>query len=104
MPGPLLDRLLYHDSRLRLVSGDNVDRKESSDDLHRQVSGARLGTFDVTLQVLKDEQFAMYASAAIALVNILSALDEVEDVVKILVGEVSFPGYEMLALHRHHDV
>ncbi|KAK4057506.1 hypothetical protein OIO90_001575 [Microbotryomycetes sp. JL221] len=110
MPGPLLDRLIYHDSRLRNASGerqplsDSNSHEEADETLHDQMEGAKLSNVEMTWTVLTDSNFATYASAAIALINILSALDEVEEIVKRLVGEISFPGYRALARHRHHEV
>ncbi|KAK4052703.1 hypothetical protein OIV83_001990 [Microbotryomycetes sp. JL201] len=105
MPGPLLDRLLYHDSRLRLFSGEKPFSQESAEmDVHTQLDGAKFSSSELTWPILTDKNFATYASVAIAIVNVLSALDEIVDIVKSLVGEASFPGYKSLAQHRHHDV
>lgn len=55
---------------------------------------------DLTLLGDQDEQFATHASAILALANILSALDELEETTKELVGEVSMPGYHDLLARR----
>ncbi|KAM0786792.1 hypothetical protein ACM66B_002226 [Microbotryomycetes sp. NB124-2] len=105
MPGPLLDRLLYHDSRLRLFSGETPHNSASQEQaVHSQLDGARLSGSDLTWPTLTDQNFATYASVAIAIINVLSAMDEIVDIVKSLVGEASFPGYKSLARHRHHEV
>lgn len=103
MPGPLLDRLIYHDSRLRAFSQSLTQRErgdEDDDDDDEQatkVEGARVGDFKLTFDVLADERFGVYASALEALANILLDVDELELASKALLGEISFPGYSMLA-------
>ncbi|GJN93345.1 hypothetical protein Rhopal_006398-T1 [Rhodotorula paludigena] len=89
-PGPLLDRLLQHDHRLRILSDAS---SPSSNDAAPSIEGARVGDFVLTWEVLRDERFGTYASALQALASILLDADELEKEVKLLVGETSFPGY-----------
>ncbi|GAA5871160.1 hypothetical protein JCM8547_001473 [Rhodosporidiobolus lusitaniae] len=99
-PGPLLDRLLYHDRRLRLLSSPvpspSSPPSSSSDAGETELEGARLSSAPLTFDVLSDERFGTYASALQALASVLLDLDETEAVVKRLVGETRFPGYEGL--------
>ncbi|KPV71578.1 uncharacterized protein RHOBADRAFT_31005 [Rhodotorula graminis WP1] len=115
-PGPLLDRLLQHDRRLRLFSeggmpsssrapahdpahddDDDDDDVNHADEAHgASVEGARVGSFALTLSVLRDERFAAYAAALQALAGILRDCDALEREVKRLVGETRFPGYAAL--------
>jgi hypothetical protein len=146
-PGPLVDRLLYHDRHLRgfseedhrqptqgrgssgggrgggthLSSSSPSSSSSSSHDdgsgpgpepgksgnhhrtrahVHMQVHGAQLGDFALTWSTLEDVHFGRYASAVLALSNILSSLDEAEDLVKALVGTIRLPGYRT-HLMRH---
>ena len=106
-PGPLLDRLLQHDRRLRLFSEggmpspshDHVQNHDPDADEHEHeahgasVEGARVGSFELSLSVLRDERFAAYAAALQALAGILRDADALEREVKRLVGETRFPGY-----------
>lgn len=88
-PGPLVDRLLYHERRL---PAHQVD-----DDRLIEVEGARVGDFKLTRAVLEDERFGVYASALQALATILLAVDELERTTKELVGhDDDFPGYDEL--------
>ncbi|GAA6063210.1 hypothetical protein JCM10212_006843 [Sporobolomyces blumeae] len=91
-PGPLIDRLLYHDARLRALSSD----PDSKADEVTRVEGASMGKFDFTFDVLKHESFSIYANALQGLASILLDLDELELAAKSLVGVSSFPGYESL--------
>ncbi|GAA5854342.1 hypothetical protein JCM9279_004726 [Rhodotorula babjevae] len=117
-PGPLLDRLLQHDRRLRLFSEggpppssasprhapshDHDDNHDQHADEHEHeahgasVEGARVGSFELSLAVLRDERFAAYAAALQALAGILRDCDALEREVKRLVGETRFPGYAAL--------
>jgi hypothetical protein len=102
MPGPLLDRLLLHDTRLRLLSSSSSDTSPSptssadSAAAPAEIEGARVGSFNLIFQTLSCEQFGTYASALQALASILLDLDASELAVKKLVGEVKFPGYKAL--------
>lgn len=98
MPGPLLDRLVYHDARLKRLA-EVVAITEHSDDVSSavKVEGADLGHFPLTFDILRDENFGAYTSAVEALANILVYVDEIELAAKALLGEISFPGYSMLA-------
>lgn len=108
-PGPLLDRLLQHDRRLRLFSeggmpsprsaaphGDEPEDEHAHEAHGASVEGARVGSFALTLDVLRDERFATYAAALQALAGILRDADALEREVKRLVGESRFPGYAAL--------
>ncbi|BGP35025.1 hypothetical protein JCM10296v2_006855 [Rhodotorula toruloides] len=105
-PGPLLDRLLYHDRRLRMLTDDPAPGHEDEDEhahaKHVDFEGARVGGFEFTFDVLRDELFGTYASALEALSNILLDTDELEIAIKGLVGEVHFPGYSVLAERQLH--
>lgn len=105
-PGPLLDRLLYHDRRLRMLTDDPAPGHEAEDEharaKHVDFEGARMGGFKFTFDVLRDELFGTYASALEALSNILVDTDELEIAVKGLVGVVRFPGYSALAERQLH--
>ncbi|GEM12833.1 fusaric acid resistance-like protein [Rhodotorula toruloides] len=105
-PGPLLDRLLYHDRRLRMLTDEPALGHEAEDEhahaKHVDFEGARMGGFKFTFDVLRDEQFGTYASALEALSNILLDTDELEIAIKGLVGEVHFPGYSALAERQLH--
>lgn len=98
MPGPLLDRLIYHDSRLKRL-GNVVATADEADDVSSavKVEGADFGHFPITFDILRDENFAIYTSAVEALANLLIYVDEVELAAKAVLGEVGFPGYSMLA-------
>ncbi|GAA6043841.1 hypothetical protein JCM8097_007230 [Rhodosporidiobolus ruineniae] len=116
-PGPLLDRLLYHDHRLRLLSspadsspsnpdsqlyslsssssaGNSLSAASPADE--PSVEGARVSSSPLTFALLASEEFGIYSSALQALASILLDLDEAERAVKRLCGEVWFPGYERL--------
>lgn len=56
-PGPLIDRLLYHDSRLRFLS-----REDNSENATPDIEGASMGKFELTYDVLKHESFGVFAS------------------------------------------
>ncbi|BGP73444.1 hypothetical protein NBRC10513v2_006855 [Rhodotorula toruloides] len=105
-PGPLLDRLLYHDRRLRMLTDEpepgHEDEDEHAHAKHVDFEGARMGGFKFTFDVLRDELFGTYASALEALSNILLDTDELEIAIKGLVGEVHFPGYSVLAERQLH--
>ncbi|GAA5980157.1 hypothetical protein JCM11641_006931 [Rhodosporidiobolus odoratus] len=100
-PGPLLDRLLYHDRRLRLLSGPSASSASSPSSsvnpARPELEGAQLSSSPLTLLALQDERFGIYASALQALASVLLDLDELEKVTKTLVGEIGFPGYDRLA-------
>ncbi|GAA5970998.1 hypothetical protein JCM8115_004766 [Rhodotorula mucilaginosa] len=98
MPGPLLDRLIYHDARLKRL-GNVVATADEADDVSSAVKaeGAHFGDFPITFNVLRDENFGIYASAVEALANLLIYVDEAELTAKAVLGEVGFPGYSMLA-------
>ena len=98
MPGPLLDRLIYHDARLKRL-GNIVATAHEVDDVSSAVKaeGAHFGHFPITFDVLRDENFGIYASAVEALANLLIYVDEAELTAKAVLGEVGFPGYSMLA-------
>lgn len=100
-PGPLIDRLLYHDRRLRLMSepGDGPVKHPLEDGGNVEIEGAQVGDFKLTRAVIEDERFGVYASALQALASILLAVDELERTTKQLVGQVDFPGYEELLKH-----
>ncbi|SCV69224.1 BQ2448_2244 [Microbotryum intermedium] len=89
-PGPLIGRLLYHEKRFRIPMG------EASDHVLHTADGARLGEFELTWTILRDERFETYASTIIGLGSLLLTLDDAETAVKALVGEVHMPGYEYL--------
>ncbi|GAA5844609.1 hypothetical protein JCM11251_002242 [Rhodosporidiobolus azoricus] len=115
-PGPLVDRLLYHDRRLRLLSSwsgaqqnsptssstssatnkdhDHDDPHDSSHPSAPEIEGARLGSTTLTLSILEDERFGIYTSALQALASVLLDVNELEGVVKGLVGVVRFRGWE----------
>lgn len=103
MPGPLLDRLIYHDGRLRAFSqslmrgGSDETDGEDSEAHTTKMEGARVGDFQLTFETLCDERFGVYAAALEALSNILLDVDELELAAKALLGEISFPGYSLLA-------
>ncbi|EMS18110.1 uncharacterized protein RHTO_06690 [Rhodotorula toruloides NP11] len=105
-PGPLLDRLLYHDRRLRMLTDEpepgHKEEDEHAHAKHVDFEGARMGGFKFTFDVLRDELFGTYASALEALSNILLDTDELEIAIKGLVGEVHFPGYSVLAERQLH--
>ncbi|GAA5938678.1 hypothetical protein JCM1841_000639 [Sporobolomyces salmonicolor] len=96
-PGPLLDRLLYHDSRLRLLTDQSAGASQGTP---AQVEGASMGDFELTYDLLKDERFGVYANALSGLASILIDGDELELAAKRLVGETEFPHYASL-LERH---
>ncbi|BGP57915.1 hypothetical protein JCM8202v2_005569 [Rhodotorula sphaerocarpa] len=96
MPGPLLDRLIHHDSRLRAFSQSLLDTDDPEGAEATKVEGARVGDFQLTFDILADERFGVYASAIEALSNILIDVDELEVAAKALLGEVAFPGFEYL--------
>ncbi|GAA6023484.1 hypothetical protein JCM10207_006212 [Rhodosporidiobolus poonsookiae] len=117
-PGPLLDRLLYHDHRLRLLSSDKssvntstssaaastADSKDAAPSASApsgEIEGARVGSFALTFDVLRDERFGIYASALQALASILLDTDELEGVVKGLVGQVGKSAWE--AMRREEE-
>ncbi|KWU42289.1 hypothetical protein RHOSPDRAFT_36164 [Rhodotorula sp. JG-1b] len=108
MPGPLLDRLIYHDGRLRAFSQSlmrgNSDETDSEDsEAHTtKMEGARVGDFQLTFETLCDERFGVYAAALEALSNILLDVDELELAAKALLGEISFPGYSLLADRNYY--
>jgi len=96
-PGPLLDRLLYHDAKMNDNRKAIDDEDSGSDDAHHnKVQGASIGPMKFTFDLLKDERFGTYATAVLALSSILSNLDRLEAGVKELVGEVKFNGYTAL--------
>ncbi|GAA5846614.1 hypothetical protein JCM3766R1_005784, partial [Sporobolomyces carnicolor] len=95
-PGPLIDRLLYHDSRLRFLSREKV----SENDTNPEMEGASIGSFELTLDVLKHESFSIYANCLQGLASILLDVDDLEVAAKALLGVSYFPGYELL-LERH---
>ncbi|GAA5916520.1 hypothetical protein JCM6882_003571 [Rhodosporidiobolus microsporus] len=109
-PGPLVDRLLYHDRRLRLLSSRQEElppthprSKSSSNDTDTastpsapEIEGARLSSSTLTFSALEDDRFGIYCSALQALASVLLDVDELEGVVKGLVGEIKFLGYEEL--------
>lgn len=109
-PGPLLDRLIYHEEKRRAhrtrapTSPPPESDSEGSDQdfNHPKVNGAAIGT-RLTFDILKDERFGIYATAILALSSILANVDELETVAKTLVGEVRFPGYEGLLARRGAD-
>ncbi|GAA5916631.1 hypothetical protein JCM5296_002963 [Sporobolomyces johnsonii] len=96
-PGPLLDRLLYHDSRLRLLTGQSSSASEGAP---AQVEGASMGDFELTYDLLKDERFGVYSNALNGLASILMDGDELELAAKRLVGETPFPHYASLLERR----
>ncbi|GAA5877972.1 hypothetical protein JCM3774_004770 [Rhodotorula dairenensis] len=111
MPGPLLDRLIYHDGRLRAFSrslmrdsnGTGTDDDAADSESHAtKMEGARVGDFKLTYETLCDERFSVYASALEALSNVLLDVDALELAAKALLGEIQFPGYSMLADRNHY--
>ncbi|KAM0749035.1 hypothetical protein T439DRAFT_327526 [Meredithblackwellia eburnea MCA 4105] len=109
-PGPLLDRLIYHEQNRRSTRKalQAVESKKDDDVMHddhsaHHVEGAGIGT-NITFQTLEDERFGIYATAILALASVLATVDEMEDVTKELVGEVHFPGFENLRQMRGNDV
>ncbi|GAA5952078.1 hypothetical protein JCM10213_005355 [Rhodosporidiobolus nylandii] len=110
-PGPLLDRLLYHDRRLRLLSDESASppasSASSSSASHGKPAeseeGARISASVLTFDGLRDERFGIYASALQALASILLDIDELERVTKGLVGEVKSPGYDRLVEQRVYE-
>ncbi|GAA6009109.1 hypothetical protein JCM11491_005752 [Sporobolomyces phaffii] len=98
-PGPLIDRLLYHDSRLRFLSReDDLDSAATP-----ELEGASIGNFELTFDTLKHESFSIYANCLQGLASILLDVDELELAAKALLGVSYFPGYELL-LERHNHV
>ncbi|KAK4702249.1 hypothetical protein P7C70_g3975, partial [Phenoliferia sp. Uapishka_3] len=110
-PGPLLDRLLYHEEKrqhhraqhppTKKTPDSDSDSDDESENTH-QIEGAATGK-RLTFETLKDERFAMYATAILALASILANVDEMEVVAKRLVGEVRFPGFDRLKQRRGAD-
>ncbi|SCZ97335.1 BZ3500_MvSof-1268-A1-R1_Chr4-2g07145 [Microbotryum saponariae] len=97
-PGPLLDRLLYHDKKFK------TGRSEASDQVLHTADGARLGEFELTWTILRDERFGTYASTIVALGSLLLTLDDAETAVKALVGEVYMPGYDYLVERARQEL
>ncbi|GAA5900035.1 uncharacterized protein JCM6883_006070 [Sporobolomyces salmoneus] len=95
-PGPLIDRLLYHDTRLRFLS------RENTTDDNFELEGASIGSFELTFDVLKHESFSIYSNCLQGLASILLDVDELEVAAKSLLGVSYFPGYELLLERQSH--
>ncbi|GAA5839652.1 hypothetical protein JCM5353_003329, partial [Sporobolomyces roseus] len=96
-PGPLIDRLLYHDSRLRFLSRTEDDTSNSP-----EVEGASMGDFTLTYDILSHESFSIYANCLQGLASILLDVDELEVAAKSLLGVTRFPGYDLLLERQAH--
>ncbi|KAJ7247491.1 hypothetical protein C8J57DRAFT_1359112 [Mycena rebaudengoi] len=118
---PLRERLMYHETFLRLlrrvrsneVSVSHSAKHEpdysppvedSDDDSHAaeliagKVDGASIGFEELSLSVLMDEQLPTHSTAVIALGSILAVIDEIMGIVRELCGERTFRQFD--ALHQ----
>ncbi|KAF8798312.1 hypothetical protein BYT27DRAFT_7177807 [Phlegmacium glaucopus] len=114
----LRDRLLYHEchkGHLRPAaqrqtvyesdSDEGLEKKQSTESSATEkeldfsggkVDGSSIGLEELTLDVLLDEQLPAHSTAIVALSSIITRIDEVAGIVRILCGEASFRGYENL--------
>ncbi|KAJ6613973.1 hypothetical protein B0H10DRAFT_2436246 [Mycena sp. CBHHK59/15] len=111
----LRDRLVYHESHARSMSGspsvptdkpvlpadiDAESESGSAEFVAGKVDGSSIGFEELSLSVLMDEQLPTHSTAVIALGSILTAVDEITAIVRELCGETTFRGFD--ALHYEY--
>lgn len=114
LPTPLVTRVLHHDTAVRHRRAAAARRRSSApprpapedDDTPSllQMEGVTAsGAEEITLEILRDEQFQMNAAAAVALMALLAQVDKMADVLQRLAGRRELKGWAALRVAMGED-